>query len=134
MIQDAVSAEVGQLLNVINRARGKSAAWDLEALERATRAALQRDGARLLQELLERLVSLLGRLVLHEDLARFQCRLWLRAADCYGNTQVAVSVPNRPCNAENSGFLNPHGRVRPPRMHETVEGCQRRACRRYTCR
>ena len=86
MIQDAVSAEVGQLLNVINRARGKSAAWDLEALERATRAALQRDGPRLLQELLERLVSLLGTLVLHEDLARFRCRLWLRAADCYGNT------------------------------------------------
>ena len=52
-IQDAVSAEVGQLLNVISRARRKSAGWDLEALEQATRAALQRAGARLLQELLE---------------------------------------------------------------------------------
>ena len=131
MIQDAVSAEVGHLLNVISRARGKSAGWDLEALERATRAALQRDDARLLQELLEqpeptgpplryscgqemrcegarpkRLVSLLGTLVLQEDLARFCCRLWLRPEDCYGNSQVAVSVPNRPCNAEDSLFLN----------------------------
>ncbi len=74
---------------MIARARRKRAAFDLEALEQATRAALQRAGARLLQELLDqpehsgpplpcrcgqdmrcegarpkRLVSLLGTLVL----------------------------------------------------------------------
>ena len=45
-------AEVGSLLRVIVNARRKVGAFDLEALEQATRAALHRAGARLLEELL----------------------------------------------------------------------------------
>ena len=52
-IQAAVQAEVGSLLRVIVNARRKLGAFDLEALEQATRAALHRAGARLLEELLE---------------------------------------------------------------------------------
>ncbi len=51
-IQAAVQAEVGSLLRVIVNARRKVGAFDLEALEQATRAALHRAGARLLEELL----------------------------------------------------------------------------------
>ena len=52
-IQAAVQAEVGSLLRVIANARRKVGAFDLEAREQATRAALHRAGARLLEELLE---------------------------------------------------------------------------------
>ena len=52
-IQDAVQAEVGSLLQVIVEARRRLGAFDLQDLEEATRAALQRAGARLLKELLE---------------------------------------------------------------------------------
>ncbi len=82
---------------MISRTRRKGAAFDLEALEQATRAALQRAGARLLQELLDqpehsgpplrcncgqdmrceaarpkRLVSLLGTLILRRPY--YHCR------------------------------------------------------------
>lgn len=52
-IQDAVQVEIGSLLRVIVNARRKLGSFDLEALEEATRAALHRTGARLLEALLE---------------------------------------------------------------------------------
>ena len=52
-IQNAVQAEVASLLRVIVNARRKLGAVDLEALELATRTALHRAGARLLEALLE---------------------------------------------------------------------------------
>ena len=52
-IQQEVAQEVEQLLTLIFAARRKQQHWDLEALETATRAALHRADAKLLEQLLE---------------------------------------------------------------------------------
>ena len=51
-VQDEIACEVARFLKVIVSARRKTGAFDLEALEEATRAAMQRAGAALLQTLL----------------------------------------------------------------------------------
>ncbi len=51
----------------------------------------------------------------------------LRAAEVDGKWEAAIEGPQG--SMVLTFDLNTHGRVQPPRMHETVEGCQQRGGR-----